>query len=94
MRRVGEGRPHALIDIDQGVDKHQRLEPVEPAYLDWRQPGPAVVGATQKSDGQNDETEHEPYVARLEARAEHEPETGHCNTRDGDEGDDDAPMQR
>jgi hypothetical protein len=34
---VGEGRAHALVDVDQRIDEHERLQPVEAADLHRRQ---------------------------------------------------------
>src|SRR5579875_4036071 len=73
----GEGGPHPLVHVDEGVEQDERLEPREPTDLDRRQGGPRVVGPAEEGDRQDDEAEHEPDVAGLEARPEHEPEAGH-----------------
>jgi aminopeptidase N len=71
VRRVGERRPHALVHVEQRVDQHQRLQPVEAADRDRGELGPRVVGAAEERDRQDDEAEHQADVPRLEAGPEH-----------------------
>ena len=89
-----ERGPHALVDVDQRVDQHEGLQPVPPADRDRREPGPRVVGAAEERDRQDDEAEHQPDVARLEAGAEDQAEAGHGDARQRHERQDDPPVQR
>jgi hypothetical protein len=54
---------------------------------------PRVVRTAQERDGQDDEAEHQPEVARLEAGAQDQPEAGHGNARERHEGQNDPPVQ-
>src|SRR5665213_205527 len=93
VRRVGEGRAHPFVDVDQRVDQDECLEPVKSADLHGREVSPGIVRATEKGDRQDDEAEHQADVARLERGAEDEPESGHGHARQGHEGEDHEPVE-
>src|SRR5665647_1214589 len=76
MRGIGKGRPHTLVDVDQRVGQHDRLQPVPSAHLDRGQAGPLVVSAAEEGDREDDETEHQPDVARFEGGTEEQPQRG------------------
>ena len=50
VRGIGEGGAHPVVDVDERVDQHDDLQPVDGSGLHGRQPRPLVVGATQEGD--------------------------------------------
>src|ERR1700722_5177964 len=91
--RVGKRGAHALVDVDQWIDQDDGLEPMEAPNGDGGQPGPLVVGTAEECDGQHDEAEHQPEVARFEAGAEQQAQRGHGQTGQWHHGHDDEPVE-
>ena len=89
MGRFRQGGPHALGHVDQRIDQHDGLQPVEPPDLDRGERRPGVVDTTEEGDRQDDEAEHEADVAGLELGAEEQAEG-----REGDAGQRDDREQR
>ena len=68
------GNPKEYLHVDRRVDQHHVLEPRQALRLDRLERRPRVVRAPQERQRQDHDPEHERHVARVEDRAEREPE--------------------
>src|SRR5438105_817069 len=99
-RQVLEDRVAELVErgaeslgpVAQRLDQHHGLQPGPPGDLEAGERRTRIVGATQEGHGPDEEPEHGPDVARLDARADGQAEAGAHDAGERDQGDHHGPV--